>query len=188
MSSKIKPIPKKANLVFQGVLFDVYQWKQKMYDGSIKTFERLKRADNVMICATTADQKILLISQTQPGRSNYWTLPGGSVEKKETVLEAAKRELAEETGMCSDEWTLWLKYRFSSKIESTTYVFIAKNATNKDKINLDGGERIQAHLLDFEEFRKVSLSNNFYGLEVKHELLKTKLSKKKTEIFKKLIF
>jgi len=28
--------------VHQGVIFDVYQWEQEMYDGSIKIFEKLK--------------------------------------------------------------------------------------------------------------------------------------------------
>jgi hypothetical protein len=32
--------PKGAKLAFRGVVFDVYQWKQRMFDGSYQTFER----------------------------------------------------------------------------------------------------------------------------------------------------
>ncbi len=34
-------IPDHATCVFRGMLFDVYQWQQEMFDGSIETFEML---------------------------------------------------------------------------------------------------------------------------------------------------
>ena len=40
-------IPHNAKKVFNGILFDVYQWKQKMFDNSIKTFEMLKRKSSL---------------------------------------------------------------------------------------------------------------------------------------------
>ncbi len=38
-------IPPNAKRVFKGIIFDVYQWQQKMFDGSKETFEMLKRAN-----------------------------------------------------------------------------------------------------------------------------------------------
>jgi 8-oxo-dGTP diphosphatase len=43
--------------------------------------------------------EVLLIRRGQPPRLGEWSLPGGRVEPGERLLEAAHRELAEETGV-----------------------------------------------------------------------------------------
>ena len=43
------------------------------------------------------DEKILLVQHEKHGR-RYWLLPGGGVEYAETIAEAGRRELLEETG------------------------------------------------------------------------------------------
>jgi len=43
----IKPV-KNSKLIYKGIILDVYQWRQKLYDGSYATFEqaiRRKAAD-----------------------------------------------------------------------------------------------------------------------------------------------
>ena len=35
-------VPKQAKRVFKGVIFDVYQWEQEMFDGTKEIFEKLK--------------------------------------------------------------------------------------------------------------------------------------------------
>lgn len=40
---KSKKIPDHAELVFKGVLHDVYQWQQEAFDGSFLTFEAIRR-------------------------------------------------------------------------------------------------------------------------------------------------
>lgn len=42
-------IPPEADRVFRGEIYEVYQWSQKMPDGSVKTFEMLRRPDTVMV-------------------------------------------------------------------------------------------------------------------------------------------
>jgi 8-oxo-dGTP pyrophosphatase MutT (NUDIX family) len=44
------------------------------------------------------DNKLLLIHRFKDGRE-FWVIPGGSREKGESLAEAGKREMAEETGL-----------------------------------------------------------------------------------------
>src|SRR5437868_13556711 len=109
-------IPPEAKLVFSGILFDVYQWQQKMFDGSFETFEMLKRPDTVEIIATNGD-KVYMSHQSQPNKANFYSLFGGRKEKGEEPLECAKRELLEESGMSSNNWELYKEYKPLHKIE-----------------------------------------------------------------------
>ncbi len=44
------------------------------------------------------DEHILLIQRGNPPQQGRWTLPGGKVEHGESLQEAVRREVAEETG------------------------------------------------------------------------------------------
>ncbi|WP_322096021.1 NUDIX hydrolase [Pelagibius litoralis] len=43
--------------------------------------------------------EVLLVRRANPPQAGEWGFPGGKVESGETVLEAARRELREETGL-----------------------------------------------------------------------------------------
>ncbi len=44
-------------------------------------------------------ERVLLIRRAKPPRAGEWSLPGGAQELGEGVLEAARREVREETGL-----------------------------------------------------------------------------------------
>lgn len=45
------------------------------------------------------DEKVLLVRRANPPRLGQWSLPGGAQELAETVFDAARREVLEETGV-----------------------------------------------------------------------------------------
>lgn len=86
-----QPMPENAKRVFKGVVFDVYQWEQELYDGSKATFEKLKRPDTVVVFPVLPDGKILLTEQEQPGKDPFIGGLGGRMDEGEDMLETAKR-------------------------------------------------------------------------------------------------
>jgi ADP-ribose pyrophosphatase YjhB (NUDIX family) len=48
--------------------------------------------------AIIRDERILMVRHVHDGR-DYWTLPGGHVQPNEALVDAARREVAEETGI-----------------------------------------------------------------------------------------
>src|SRR3989344_7350327 len=103
-----QPMPPDAKLVFKGKIFDVYQWEQTLFDGTKTTFEKLKRADTVVVIPVTAEGKIVLTMQEQPGKTPFLGCAGGRAEAGEDPLAAAGRGLAVETGYEHDELVLLL--------------------------------------------------------------------------------
>ncbi|MBI4173765.1 MAG: NUDIX domain-containing protein, partial [Candidatus Aenigmarchaeota archaeon] len=91
-----KGMPASAKRVFHGEIYDIWQWPQQLFDGSMATFERASRPDVVEIIATT-NRKIIMERQRQPDCKPFICLPSGRVEGN-NPLANAKRELLEETG------------------------------------------------------------------------------------------
>ena len=139
-------IPSEADCVFGGEIYKLYQWPQKMPDGSVKTFEMLRRPDTVMVIALDEAGDVLVIDEKQPGgivRKNH--LPVGRVDSSdESVLAAAQRELREETGCTfpDSDWGLLDVVQMEKKIEWFTYLLLATGALHRAAQHLDAGEDI----------------------------------------------
>jgi 8-oxo-dGTP pyrophosphatase MutT (NUDIX family) len=180
-----QPMPENAKRVFKGIVFDVYQWEQKGYDGKIKTFEKLKRYDTAVIIPITEDGKIIIANQEQPGKKPFVGLVGGRLDEGEEPLEAAKRELLEETGYRATEWELFDAVQPVSKIDWTVHTFIAKGCHKVAEQSLDGAEKIDLLFVDFDKFIEIVLQGELADMELKIKLLQAKLDSSKMQEMKK---
>lgn len=149
-------IPPKAERVFKGIIYDVYHWQQEMFDGSYETFERLKRPDTVQVIAVK-DDKIVIQEQRQPDwQSAKYDVPGGRHDiEAEDELQAAQRELLEETGMTFKNWRLLDVAQPNSKIDWLIYVFLAIGLDQQVVPQLDNGEEIKTRLVTFDEAKEL---------------------------------
>ena len=155
------PIPPHAKKVFNGQIFDVYQWEQEMFDGSYKTFEKISRNDSAVIIAITKDKKIVIEYQDQPNNLGMISTPAGALGEGEDPLRGAKRELLEETGYTSEDWLMWKMVTPHTRMQSTIHYFIARDCTKTATQNLDAGEKIRIELVDFDQFLALAESDDF---------------------------
>jgi len=181
-------IPKQAKKVFDGVIFDTYQWEQEMFDGTTETFERIHRAPSVE-CIAIVDDKIITLEQKQPTREDWYpSLPGGRIDEGEEPVKAVARELLEETGYTAKSFELYREYSGTSKIHFPEYIFIAKNCKKVSEQNIDSGEKINVKLSTFDEFvnmfrNKLCATSIYFKFEIYEALLD---EKKKEELKEKL--
>jgi ADP-ribose pyrophosphatase len=181
---KLPPLAKK---VFQGKIFSVYQWEQKLYDDTTATFEMLKRPGTIQIIPTFED-KIYVSYEEQPTKPLSLSLLGGRQEPDEDALVTAKRELLEEAGLESDDWELLKTYEFQGKIEWPLYYYVARNSKKVAEQHLDPGEKLEVKEVSFSEFIEMASSEDFGNQLFTNDILRMKLDPKKLEEFKRKLF
>ena len=121
----------------------------------------LEYPDWVNIIAVTRDGQMILERQYRHalGKTCY-ELPCGVIEAGETPLEAAKRELLEETGYAGGEWQEWMT--LSPNPATSTNLAHSFLATGVEKVSgqhLDATEDIDVYLVG-PDFVRELLENN----------------------------
>ena len=93
--------------VFKAHVFKYFKVKrQSPLTKEIGEFDIVQCANWVNVIAITPEKKIVLIKQYRHGiDAETIEIPGGAVNKNEATLLAAQRELQEETGYTSRNWT-----------------------------------------------------------------------------------
>lgn len=154
-------VPDSARLVFEGDIFDTYQWDQTLYDGSTKIFEKVVRNDTAVIYPVLPDGKILLIKDSQPQRDTIITAPSGRLEEGEKPDEAILRELLEEAGYMPETLVPFYTIQPYEKIDWVVNVFIGKNCKKVQEPLIQAGERIELYPVTLEEMFKTIVEGRF---------------------------
>jgi ADP-ribose pyrophosphatase len=159
--------------VFEGRVFSVYQWKQRLFDGRYTTYEAVWRPPTVNIIATTG-KRFLMTRERQPGIAGpYAGLPGGRANPGEGPLRAAKRELLEETGYASEDWSLIGSDRAWPVTRWKVYWYLARNCQKIASPSTGPNEKVEVVEVGLDQFlkRTVSMWGNLISdfAEMKHD-------------------
>lgn len=144
-------------------------------DGRVfEPFYSYSRRDYVVIVASDTDGNYICVRQFRQGIKEVTTeFPAGGVERddgreygttkaSEETLEAAKRELMEETGYASDEWEHLLTIPSNATIaDNYATVYRAKNCRLEGKQNLDETEVLQIYKYTEDEIETMIQEGNF---------------------------
>jgi ADP-ribose pyrophosphatase YjhB (NUDIX family) len=165
-------IPENATRVFRGQIFDVYQWPQKMYDGSDATFEMLRRPDTIQVIGIK-DGKVVMVNDEQPHRGPELTFPGGRADETDpSWLDAAQREMREETGYSFKNWRLISVRQSAQKIEHFVVWYLATDVTSQQAQQLDAGEKITVEEIGFSELHNRVFSPDYPSLNYAADLFR----------------
>ncbi len=122
---------KEKNVFSAKPWIQIFRQKIKLPNNKIiNNFHKIKLSDFSIVYALTKSGKVVVEKQYKHGLGKVvLNLPQGKIEKKETPLKCAKRELLEETGYRAKKWKFLGKYVMSGNYGcGTAHLFIAKGA------------------------------------------------------------
>lgn len=114
-------------------------------DGREKDFVVLGSPDWVNVVPLTADGRVVLIKQFRVGANGYTLeIPGGLVDPGELPIQAAAREMLEETGYASDDLVYLGKVNPNPALfENICHTFLARGVRRAADQALDEDEMIE---------------------------------------------
>lgn len=136
----------------------VYNDEVRLPNGNIiSDFSLTKKADVVIIVATDKKKRVIVVEEYKHGAGEVQlTVPGGIIDEGETDIDAAKRELREETGFEGKNFRrLGVIYEDPSKEMRKISVFRAEEVEKSSEQNLDYSETIvKVSLFSIDEINK----------------------------------
>lgn len=144
-------------------------------DGRIfEPFYSYSRRNYTVVVASDENGRFLCVRQFRQGIRQVTTeFPAGGIERiegeengsseyAEEALDAAKRELAEETGYVSDDWEYLLKIPSNATLaDNYAYIFRARNCYKVKDQSLDETEVLDVRKYTAEEINFLVYSGEF---------------------------
>ncbi len=104
----------------------------------------VRHPGSAVMMAVDEEDRVLLVKQFRlPAEQELWELPAGRIDPGESPLEAAKRELREETGFEAEEWTPLVTFWASpGYVDEKMNIFLAHGLTEGEQQPMED-ERIE---------------------------------------------
>ena len=158
---KVKGKLTKEEILYRGDFIKLIREFYSLPNNRTITREKIVKnggKDSVIIVATDSNGDYILTFQTRINDKIIAEFPSGYIENGEDVIEAAKRELKEETGYVSDIVTLLDEFYYSVGIDnSICYIVRMKNSVKAFDVN--SNENLTYGIFT-EEQLKYLLNNN----------------------------
>lgn len=149
---------KSEHILRLGQWLSVRQEEVQLPSGTvIPTWFVLEFPNWINVIAITKDGEMVMEDQYRHalGETHY-ELVAGVIDPGETPLEAAKRELSEETGYEGGEWVLYMTLSPNpTNHNNLSYTFLARGVEKTREQHQERTEDIRVHVMKQEEVREL---------------------------------
>lgn len=174
---KIKRIDR--SLVYKGAWISMYTDSMAFANGNFADWDFIHHNGAAAMVAEDADGKLIMIRQWRPGaEGEILELPAGGINPEEDPMDAAVRELREETGaLCEEAKPLLMIQPSPAYNDEKVHMFYCR-VTGYAELELDENEYVTIERYSLEELiekilaGEISDSKTVAGLFAYQELMR----------------
>ena len=164
---KVKGEEIKKEILYNGKFLSMVSELYKLPNGKVVKKEKVVKNNGknaVIVIAITQENQYIITFQNRIKDEMVAEFPSGYIESDENPIDAAKRELKEETGYVTDDLFILDEVYSSPGIDnSKTYIVIAKNCVNMNEKYNDGTELVSYGLFSENELNYLVSKNIMCG-------------------------
>jgi ADP-ribose pyrophosphatase YjhB (NUDIX family) len=113
--------------------------------------------DLVVLAVRDDELQVLMVRRGKAPYAGRRALPGGFVEADEDLLEAARRELLEETGVEAAEWRELARLHLSNSVSDELAILFLATGLSHGDATPEGTEQLIVRWLPFAEVLAMTL-------------------------------
>ena len=145
-----------SELVYQGKVFSVKRHRAEEHGGIRVLRDVIHHPGSAVILPLFRNRRILMIRQYRLAvGAVIWELPAGTIDRGETPIQTARRELAEETGYRSSHWRkLHSFFPSPGLMAERMHLYLAQDI-RPGTASPEGDEQISAHSFSLAELLRL---------------------------------